>query len=322
MTTTASIAELQQARVTLEAGEAVAVTQQLIQALRQCDGDAGVEPPYGPPTASNVILNADGTVTCAACGTTPAISEIAIFLDTLLPPGSPRVPGGLRYLIARGLLEVDVPPFDSLDDFSQALQRHEREPRVEVVRRLVQRAESACAVVRADRRRARTTELRRALREADVRLYAHHLAAERPIGRRPAVHARTMPAIAACLGAGLMLIAAGEYMHERRTAPAASAPVVVAPAVVSTMGTAPAPPVAVPDSPPSEPATALGTANSTPRVERVAVRRVVSDRSDRRPVKRAAPPSQVRDRKARAERSSPGVLDRLRLGWLRRLTKS
>jgi len=313
MTTTASIAELHRAGIRFEAAEAVAVAQQLIQALRECGGTGGLEPPYGPPTASNVILNADGTVACAACGTTPAISEIAIFLDTLLPAGSPRVPGGLRYLIARGLLEVDVAPFDSLDDFSKALSRHEKGPRVEVIRHLVQRSESACAAVRADRRRARTTELRRALREADVRLYAHHLAAERPIVR-PAARPRAVPAIAACLGAGLMLIAAGEYMQEHRAAPPppASPPPVAAPVTVSTMDTAPAPAVAVPDSPPSEPATGSSTANSTPIVRRVAVTQVVSGRTDR-PLKRAAPASQARARKARAERSSPGVLDQLRL---------
>src|SRR6185295_10191184 len=135
----------QHAGVTLEAGEAVAITQQLIQTLRHGDDGDAVEPPYGPPTAANVLLNADGSVSCSGCGTTPAISEIAIFLDALLPPGSPRVPGGVRYIIARGLLEVDVAPFDSIDDFSQALARHERGPREEVIGRLLQRAESACA---------------------------------------------------------------------------------------------------------------------------------------------------------------------------------
>src|SRR6185295_18262602 len=183
MTTTASIAELQQAGVTLEAGEAVAIAQQLIQTLRHGDDGGAVEPPYGPPTAKNVFLNADGSVSCAACGTTPAISEIAIFLDALLPAGSPRVPGGLRYIIARGLLEVDVAPFDSIDEFSRALTRQERGPRDDVIRHLLRRAESACAaaaVAHADRRRARTTELRRALREADARLYAHQQAAVMP----------------------------------------------------------------------------------------------------------------------------------------------
>ena len=88
MTTTASIAELQRAGVILDAGEAVAITQQLIHALQQSGG--GIEPPYGPPTASNVVVNADGSVSCAACGTTPAISEIAIFLDSLAFNARPR----------------------------------------------------------------------------------------------------------------------------------------------------------------------------------------------------------------------------------------
>ena len=158
MTTTVSIAEIQRAGVTLEPVEAVAVAQQLIQTLRRCDDAGVVEPPYGPPTAANVVLNADGSVSCAACGTTPAISEIAIFLDALLPPGSLRVPGGLRYTIARGLLEVDVAPFDSLDDFSRALGRHESGPRDEVVApsaaALGIGACAAAAGACADRRRA------------------------------------------------------------------------------------------------------------------------------------------------------------------------
>src|SRR6185503_10156791 len=182
----------------------VAVAQQLIQALRGSGAPAGLEPPYGPPTAATVVLNADGTVSCSGCGSTPAISEIAIFLDALLPAGSPRVPGGLRYAIARALLEVDVPPFDSLDAFSEALARHERGDRSEAVRRLLQRAESPCglaAVARAERRRA--------LREADARLYAQQHAA-RALPPAPPLSKRTVPAVAACLGAGLMLIAAGE----------------------------------------------------------------------------------------------------------------
>ena len=168
MTTTASIAELQKAGVTLEAGEAVAVTQQLIQSLRSCSS-AALEPPFGPPTVETVVLAADGSVGCIGCRATPAISEVAIFLDSLLSPGAMRVPGGLRYTIARALLEVDVAPFDSLDAFSEALARHERGDRGEIIRRLLQRSESACAVAtltQADRRRPRTSasDLRRALR--------------------------------------------------------------------------------------------------------------------------------------------------------------
>ena len=310
MTTTVSIAELQHAGVTLEPVEAVAVAQQLIQTLRRSDDAGEVEPPYGPPTAANVVLNADGSVSCAACGTTPAISEIAIFLDALLPPGSLRVPGGLRYTIARGLLEVDVAPFDSLDDFSRALGRHESGPRDEVVRRLLRRAEwarAAAAGARADRRRARTTELRRALREADAQLYAHQLAAAVPPSRRsrfsppsrealwrdhaeaiaeageprrswrsiwrasgggpippPPTRTRNVPAIAVCLGSGLMLISAGEFMYRWPTTEPVVAPV-VAPVTLATAGTRPAVTTVAPAFPLSEHATGARADEATVR---------------------------------------------------------
>src|SRR6476469_4281238 len=110
MTTVASITELQDGGLTVEADEAVAIAQQLIRSLRAA-AVRHVEPPYGPPTAANVFLNEDGSVTCRGCDTAPAVFEIAIFLDALLSP-SPRVPGGLRYAIARAMLAVDVAPFD------------------------------------------------------------------------------------------------------------------------------------------------------------------------------------------------------------------
>jgi hypothetical protein len=376
MTTTASIAELRHAGVTLEAGEAVAVAQQLIQTLRDSDGTGGVQPPFGPPTASNVILNADGSVSCAACGTTPAISEIAIFLDALLPADSPRVPGALRYTIARGLLEVDVAPFDSLDDFSHALVRHERGPRGEVVRRLLHRAESARAAARgarADRRRTRTTDLRRALREADARLYAHQLAAAMPPSSQrrfgaprrswrsifgasgggriaaPPGRPRNLPVIAACLGSGLMLIAAGEFIHGRPRPQPAAAPV-VAP-VAATACTSPGTTIA-PAPPATEPATIERTddAGTGSQAADVAARSQTGDaptgaravqargggltraanrtrpvplspgefgRSDRKSVRPAERAPETRVSKVRSARSSTGILDRLRLRWLR-----
>src|SRR5262249_2093850 len=76
---------------------------------------------------------------CAGCAATPAVSEIAALLETLIPSGTPRVSGPLRYAIARGLLEVDAPPFDSLEEFSRTLERFERGDRTTVVRELVRR---------------------------------------------------------------------------------------------------------------------------------------------------------------------------------------
>ena len=323
MTTTASIAELQRAGVMLEAGEAVAITQQLIHALQQ--SDEGVEPPYGPPTAANVVLNADGSVSCAACGATPAISEMAIFLDSLVPAGSPRVPGGLRYIIARGLLEVDVAPFDSLDGFSEALQRHERGARDEVVRCLLKRAESACAgacILDGDRRRGRatTTDLRRALRAADARLYEQQVAAWTMIAPPPPSRPRTAPAIAACVGSGLLLIAAGEFMYGHRPTPA-NQPVLLPPAPAAYVKAMPAevPAIRVSANELVRPPRA-----STPR--RAAAAQPAPAPESSRPVPRVWPEPRERPpatiKKAGEQRS--GVMDRLRLRWLRNafVTKS
>src|SRR5712671_4592334 len=138
MKTIVSVAELRHAGITIEADEAVAIAQQLMAALRNGDADV-VQPPYGPPTSENVYLDEDGSVICRACETTPAVSEMAIFLQAMLPVPSIRLPGGLRYTIARALLDVDVPPFDSLDDFSETLTRYERGSRRQIVRRVLQR---------------------------------------------------------------------------------------------------------------------------------------------------------------------------------------
>src|SRR2546426_385130 len=101
-----SIAEVQQAGIAIEADEAVAIAQQLIAAFR--DVVQIVEAPFGPPTAQNVYVSAEGRATCRACETTPAVSEMAIFLQSLLR-GPVHVPGGLRYTLARALLDVDLP---------------------------------------------------------------------------------------------------------------------------------------------------------------------------------------------------------------------
>jgi hypothetical protein len=324
MTTMASIAELQNAGVTCDAGEAVAIAQQLIQTLRHGDDACGVEPPYGPPTAATVFLKADGTVGCAGCGTAPAVCEVAIFLDALLPAGSPRIPGALRYTIARGMLDVDVPPFDSLDEFSQALARYERGPRDAAVRRVLERAPVAIAVVHAERRHARQTPtaLRRALRDADERLYALQAAARAMPASPPPARPRSMSAVAACLGAGMIVIAAGEGMHRRHapeTPVAAPPPSVAAPIAVATTGSMPdlsmpAAEAPVTSAPPDSSSTAVFKSRriaDSPRVVRPGTRRSETVRT------RTKRPRSVAVTPPRTARSSKGVLDRLRLRWLR-----
>ena len=172
MSTDQSIHELITSRVELNYGEAVAIVQELIAAV-PTDGRA--VPPFGPPSVDNVRIYPDGSVECLACGSTPAVSEIARLLEAMLPRrATSRVPGGLRYTIARALLEVDAPPFDSLDALSAALSRHEQGERSDIVRELCARAARPKVVeFRHERRRAASsaTELRRHLRQADEALF-------------------------------------------------------------------------------------------------------------------------------------------------------
>jgi hypothetical protein len=317
---TMSIAEFRAAGMAFEAEEAVAIAQQLIASLRDPRYADEVRPPYGPPSAENVFLKEDGSVVCRCCAATPAVSEVGSFLDDLLPAGSPRVPGGLRYTIARSLLDVDVPPFDSLDELSHDLARHERGNRAAIVRRTLARANRhrTIAPMAFERRRSRAsaTTLRRELREADVRLYRQ----QEGLTAKPAVidlvaaapapqRGRRLTATAACLAAGFSLIVAGEFMHSRHA------------------------PIAAPQT---SPVIAHQAAAAEPRVEReqaivapergiVAVRHVSSSpaprpraNAPRVSVKRTTPRSAVANVPRPAQsRASRGVLDRLRLGWLR-----
>jgi hypothetical protein len=326
MTTVASITELQDGGLTVEADEAVAIAQQLIRSLRETRLRS-LEPPYGPPTAANVFLNEDGSVTCRGCDTAPAVFEIAIFLDALLPT-SPRVPGGLRYAIARAMLAVDVPPFDSLDEFSEALARYETGPREGIVRGLLERWSSAPVArpLAADRRKPRVsvTDLRRALRDTDARLY-QQLAKANAVTAQAAPN-RTMPAAAACVALGL-LVASGELLHNRRAAPAATTALSFAPTTAHppvATGTPSGSDAAMPPAVATESAPACVLAPA-PMVQAPAARSSVARPAKRpRPVVGGSVLRNVRNASRGSARPSAapparrGVLDRLRLGWLRK----
>jgi WD40-like Beta Propeller Repeat len=128
------LADLIAEGVRIEPHEAVAIAQLLIESGAVA------------PSLENVEVTSDGAASCIGCDVTPAVFEIACLLQTLIPSGTPRVPGPLRYAIARGLLDVDAPPFDSLDEFSQSLGRFERGDRRAVVRGLVGRRARAAAL--------------------------------------------------------------------------------------------------------------------------------------------------------------------------------
>jgi hypothetical protein len=321
MTTMASVAEVRRAGVTIEAEEAVAIAQQLITALRNGDHADVVGPPYGPPTLANVYLGANGSVTCRACETTPAVSEIAIFVQAMLPPEAVRVPGGLRYTIARALLDVDVPPFDSLDDFSETLARYERGPRDQIVRRVVQRLDmrrTLAPVSAADRRRhPQATELRRALREADARLYLHKVSTDAANVASPPARPRRLHAGAACVAAGLMLIIAGEFVdgwHRR---------VPVTPLLATPAAGMASRDVALRADEPR-------TTNDERRITNDERRTAKAERRTANDERRSSPSLKRASRVAHAQpprvppkqRASPGVLDRLRLHWLRNVFTS
>jgi hypothetical protein len=260
MLETITVTEVMSNGTTLRSAEAVAIVQKLINEPTPVTP----QPPFGPPMPHNVYLGEDGSVACRACEVTPAVSEIAIFLQTVIPQGTERVPGGLRYAIARGLLEVDAPPFDSVEAFSQALARFEQGDRSAVVRGLVQRArteprslalvprrnlELVARVPMRDRRRSTPEEvasLRRELRLADVRLYEQRQALEsRRTNASTGTSRRRVSSIAAGIAAGFALISSGEVMHKRKVA--APAP---APANAATAMTLPARPPAPPMMPP------------------------------------------------------------------------
>jgi hypothetical protein len=283
-TSTTSIAELQSTGITLRADEAVAIAQQLID--NSVDREPRSEPPFGPPSPENVFVDGEGFVVCRACETTPAVSEIAIFLQAVLPVGTPRVPGALRYTIARALLEVDAPPFDSIQHLSQALTRFESGDRTAVVRALVARTRSV----------------------------------------QPVPERRRVSALAVGVAVGLCLIRVGEFMHTRSTVfrPAA---VITQPAPDRDPTPTTPPPIQDEARAPSTPAAApVATTGSRPvrvdktmkpvakpapsRVEGHALSRV-EGRTLRAATAAAAP-------RARGTNDKRGIMDRLRLGWLRK----
>jgi hypothetical protein len=238
------IADLLARGVRLDAPEAVAIAQQLIAQLTEA-ADLTNEPDaslLGPPTPSNVFLGRDGSVFCIGCQVKPAVFEVAVLLQTLLPAGTGQVSGGVRYTIARGLHDVDAPPFDSIDEFSRALARYERGDRATVVRGLLARAAGQASVAAfgrpravpsppiAERRRSApaSSVLRRELHAVDKRLYEQRFVAPRvhaevtPIPRPVIARAGSLgrwrpPAAAAILFGAIALAGVADLLHQRRS---------------------------------------------------------------------------------------------------------
>jgi len=311
-----SIEEVGRAGVTLAPEEAIAIAQQLIAGGSfSCDAVVG-NAQLGPPSACNVYLESDGSVSCAACDVTFATSEVARFLQEILPPETSRMPGSLRYAIARALLEVEAPPFDSVAEFSETLARYERGDRAARVIAVLDRARAALApqggksptpVV--DRRRTTPElfELRRHLRESDARLYDQQLALD-AVGavRAPARRTRNV-AVVAGLAIGLTLVGAGELMRGDLAARSA-----VQDSGVSTQPASDANVVA--DRTDNGPTTTavdrnIGPASSGSHLNGSRGANVIQ------PPKKSTASRTIRS--AQPVHSSHGVLDRMHLRWLR-----
>jgi hypothetical protein len=188
MATAESLRDAIRRGMALTACEAVAIAQQLMTSTDR----GGCQPvPSGDLSLDDLRLNADGSVTCGAGRF--GVSEIGMLLAEILPSeGTTRVPGALRYTIARALSQVAAPPFESVAQLSAALARYEQPDRNQVLRDLYARTASrppahhAADVDRRSRTPSAST-LRRQLREADEALFVHlHRTAGTPQGAQPA----------------------------------------------------------------------------------------------------------------------------------------
>jgi len=170
MVVTASLEELLNRGAHLSPHEAVAIVQQLIASIGEDAGETAGAP-------QDVILHADGGVCCRSG--LPSIDALGRLLDVMLPSGNGlRVPGALRFTIARACNSVVAPPFASRTALSTALERFACGTREDVVRELLVRTGVVSASPapaddpRPGRRcHARASDLRRELRKADERLF-------------------------------------------------------------------------------------------------------------------------------------------------------
>jgi len=303
-----SIDELLRAGTTFDAGEVLAIARELIHPT----DPPAYEPrtPFGPPSAENVLVEPDGTVWCSCCQTPPTVSELAIFLQGLLPREAPGVAGSIRYALARALHEVDAPPFDSLDDFVQALSRHDQGDSRAVVRAMLDRVArtEAGAMLNVERRRQAPSvaDLRRHLRDADVRVYEQQMALDALAEETSGRHRRKPSLLLTVAAAGtLVLFGAGEAARLRQSPEAAAPSRIASPALPSPAPIAPAAPVDIAKAAPDGDAdlarahTTLTSAPAASSPSRMTIHRSSRDRT----------------RTAGARKSK--LLDRLHLNWLR-----
>jgi cytoskeletal protein RodZ len=116
-----SLADLSAVGLRLQPAEAVAVTRDVT--LRAQRGELP-----GIPSANVIRFSSDGTIDIEgplAAGR--SVERAARLLEAMLPgfdaPAEVRVPGALRLVLGRAVGTLDLPPYDSLDEFAEALDR-------------------------------------------------------------------------------------------------------------------------------------------------------------------------------------------------------
>jgi Tol biopolymer transport system component len=116
-----SLADLSLAGVRLRPSDSVTIVRELI--LQVVGGSVP-----GVPSAHVIRLQPNGLLTVEGpVASDRAVSRAAQLLDALLPPFDAarefKVPGALRLVVARALGTLDVPPYQSLEQFAEALER-------------------------------------------------------------------------------------------------------------------------------------------------------------------------------------------------------
>jgi hypothetical protein len=137
-----SLADLHAAGIHLRADEAVSLVRELIRQV--VAGEVvGVPSPHVIRLADDGRVSVEGPVAAGE----PSVVRAAQLLEALVHAddqrGATRVPGGLKLVVARGLRTLDLPPFGSLDEFAQALERFAAGDPTAVVASLVDRARAA-----------------------------------------------------------------------------------------------------------------------------------------------------------------------------------
>ncbi len=130
-----SIADLSAAGLRLRPVEAVTIARELT--LRAHRGELP-----GIPTSSVLRFTSDGDTVCegpVAAG--HSVERAGRLLESLLPgfdaPPEFRVPGALRLVVARALGTLDLPAYQTLDEFAEAIARFGAEDMATLVRGLV-----------------------------------------------------------------------------------------------------------------------------------------------------------------------------------------